>query len=431
MRALSPLPAAHTASSPVPRSRAFTAARTGSPPRHGGGGHDLAAISIRAPEPAAPIQRTLSLHGEDEDRDANVARLNSLLGSSGGRVKREGASVVFDAHPDSEEGRKHHGYRLLKRMVEHRHDVKIGIHPDKGTDDPVMTPYEGGNASKLGTGSRSFIHMPRVAPKSPVTVWDKDAAKFKTQDTPDHVQLGHELIHADHAQRGTLTPLDQMVDRPVSGELEGVGAFKTTATERKEELVTIGLAAGHESDDITENRLRHSLGMLPRAGHDQIESHLLRDVGKKFEAAKAEQGKHYQEAQGHADSADKSRLAAEAAHQRMVAAQAQEAEHRKRAEPDLQFVRSLRGGGAVSGLESVTWDDIADAHQRNADPHLLKAQAAAAEAAGHRDERDRHAAEHSTHKANYQKSAAAVKEKQEELETHQAFGTKLKQRLGR
>ena len=435
MRTHSPFPArgARTApSAALPRSRAFAGPPEGADrlPAGPGGGHDLAAISIRPPQPGAPIQRTLSLHGEDEDRDANVARLNGLLGNSGGRVKREGANVVFDAHPDSEQGRNHASYRLLKRMIEHQHDVKIGIHPDKGAADPVMTPYEHANASKLGTGSRSFIHMPRVAPVTPVTVWDKDTQKFKTSNTPDYLQLGHELIHADHAQRGTLTPLDQTVDRRVTGELEGHGAFDTTAKEKREELVTIGLTPGHESDDITENRLRHALGHLPRAGHDRIETHLLRDVGKRFGAAQEEHDKLYQEALGHKANVGQSEASAQAAHQRMLAAQQEERGHRQSAAQNLEFVQGLRGGGPVPGIDGLTWDHLADAHQANADAALQKAETAAALAAQHERERDDHTAAFRLHRERYQKTAEAVQAKRSELEAHQAAGTKLKQRLG-
>jgi hypothetical protein len=374
-----------------------------------------------------PIQRTISLHGEAEDRDANVARLNALLGGSGARVKHEQGNVVFDAHPADNKGKEHASYRLLKRMVEHQHDVKIGIHPDKGAADPVMVPYDIPNASKLGTGSRAFIHMPKVAKPTATTVYDKDAKKFLTQDTPDHLQLGHELIHADHTQRGTLTPYDQEVERPLQGELAGYGAFDSRVREKKEELVTIGLAPGHESDDITENRLRHSLGQLPRASHDQLEAHLLREQGRHFERTKNEYAAIHQAALGHAASADQSRIAAEAATARMEESQRQEQVHRQSANVDLQFVQGLRGGS--NDGSGIPWDQIADVHQANADAATRTADTHAAAAAQHQQERDRHDLDHQTHKANYAQAVEARTAKHAEMMDHHAKGTKLKQML--
>lgn len=418
--------AATSTTSPLP-ARPFAVSPSAAAPSaaHRGWAHDLGAISV-----SAPIQRVISLHGEDEDRDANVARLNRLLGNSGGRVRRDGANVVWDAHPDSDAGRNHASYRLLRRMIEHQHDVKIGIHPEKGAADPVMTPYHAANASTAGTGSRSFIHMPRVAAATPTTVWDQQAQQFTTQDSPDHLQLGHELIHADHAQRGTLTPYDQEVERRVQGELAGFGAFDSTHREKREEAVTIGLVAGQDGDDITENRLRRSLGLLPRGSHDRIESHLLRDHARHFNRTKDERAALHQEVSGHAQAAEQSRGLAEAAHGRMQDALRREAEHRQTAADNLPFVQGLRGGGPIPGIEGATWDMLADAHQENVDRANERAAAAALEAAQHRDERDLHTEAFRGHRERHGKSVEAFQAKDAEMRGHHAKATQLKERLG-
>lgn len=418
--------AADRTASPL-RSRPFAASPSAEAPVAAprAAGHDLGAISV-----SAPLQRAISLHGEDEDRDANVARLNRLLGDSGGRVRRDGANVVWDAQPESAEGRNHASYRLLKRMIEHQHDVKIGIHPEKGAADPVMTPYHAGNASTAGTGSRSFIHMPRVAAETPTTVWNQQEQEFQTADSPDHLQLGHELIHADHAQRGTLTPYDQELERRDQGTLAGYGAFDTTHREKREEAVTIGLAAGQEGDDITENRLRRSLGMLPRASHDRMEMHLLRDHGRHFARTKDERAALHQEATGHAERAEQSRARAQAAHGRMEEALRREAEHRQTAADNLPFVQGLRGGGPVPEVDGLTWDMLADMHQSNIDRANERAASSALEAAQHRDERDRHTEEFNTHRERHGKTAEAFRAKDAEMRGHHAKATQLKERLG-
>ena len=417
---------ADRAASPL-RSRPFAASpSTESPfaaPR--ASGHELGAISV-----SAPIQRVISLHGEDEDRDANVARLNRLLGDSGGRVRRDGASVVWDAHPDSEGGRNHASYRLLRRMISHEHDVKIGIHPEKGAADPVMTPYHAANASTAGTGSRAFIHMPRVAAATPTTVWDQQSQQFTTQDSPDHLQLGHELIHADHAQRGTLTPYDQEIERRVHGELAGYGAFDSTHREKREEAVTIGNAPGQDGDDITENRLRRSLGMLPRASHDRIEAHLLRDHARHFNRTKDERAALHQKVTGHAQAAEQSRGLAQAAHGRMEDALRREAEHRQTAADNLPFVQGLRGGGPVPEVDGLTWDMLADAHQGNIDRANEHAAAAALEATQHREERDRHHETFQGHRERHGQSVEAFQAKDAEMRGHHAKATQLRERLG-
>jgi hypothetical protein len=373
-----------------------------------------------------PIQRVISLYGEAEDQNANVARLNRLLGGSGAQVKHEQGNVMFDTHPADDNGKEHASYRLLKRMVEHKHNVKIGIHPEQGAADPVMAPLDAPNASKLGVGTDAFVHMPKVTKPTATTVYDKDSKQFLTQDTPDHLQLGHELIHADHAQRGTLTPHDQEVKHRLKGELAGYGAVDSRVRETKEEAVTIGLAPGHESDDITENRLRVSLGQLPRASHRQVEAHLLRKQSRRFERTKKEHAAFEQTALGHAASAEQSLVATKAANARMQESQRQEQVHRQSANVDLRFVQGLRGGGTVNG---IPWDQFADAHQHMADEATRTADAHAAVAAQHQQERDRHTLDHETHKANYVQAVEARDAKHAEVVSHHTRITKLQEML--
>ncbi len=352
--------------------------------------------------PCAPIQRTISLHGEDQDKDANVARLNALLGDSGGRVKRTGNTVAFEAHPPTQGGREHWGYKLVNRIVAHANDVKIGIHPEKGVADPVMTPYNIPNASTPGTGSNAFVHMPRVAPASPVTVWDKDKQQYLAQNVPEHIQLGHELIHADHTQRGTLTPYAEMGDNRVAGNLAGFGAVDTKMREHREELVTIGLAPGAEGDDITENRLRQSFGLLPRVAHAQVEEHLYKEHAVNAKAALDERAQLETEARVQEANAQQHHAASVESQKKVDAAAQRHAQHSSSAAENLRFAQGLRGGGIVehNGMR-IDWDSLADAHQRNADAAAAEAERAADEMRAHtaakaRSEqlRDHHVGEH-------------------------------------
>jgi hypothetical protein len=337
---------------------------------------------------------------------------------------------VFAARPDDEKGKKHPSYRLLHRMIEHQHVVAIGIDPNRGESGPVATAYEAENASKPGTGSASFIHMPKVVKPTATTVYDKDSKKFLSENAPEHLQFGHELIHADHAQRGSMTPGDQEVESVARGELAGYGAFKTTVSEKKEERVTIGTSLGHDSDDITENKLRIALGHRPRAWHGQIEMHLLQEQGKHFHLAKGEHAELHKTALDHKASIELSRTAFQDAQGRAMDARSQEAHHRQSADHSLEIVKGLRGGSKVSDELGITSDELADTHQADADQATSKADDMALAAAAHEQERDGHAAEFKTHSANYSKTVDAFKAKEEQMKGHMAQADKLKQLLG-
>lgn len=366
----------------------------------------------------------IKLHGKDDEQAANLARLNALLGNSGARVKVDGGKVVFDAHATSEDGQKHAGYKLLNRIIAHQHDVLIGVHPQGKAGEASMVPYEVPNASKLGTGSRAFIHAPKQLAPDVQNVYDKQTQTFARAATPDHVQLGHELVHADHAQRGTMTPYDQFADNRVAGNLAGYGAFDTTMREKQEELVTIGLAKGHDTDDISENSLRESLGLLPRASNARIERHLLDEHVGHVKRIEGDRNAEHARALDHAKKAEERRMAAQAAHERMTAAQQAEAAQRavaERAASDNQpFVDTYRGSGDLNwpGVPGLTGDQIADAHQANIDRENGKLTTLSSATAQHLAEREQHADAHRGHKADYERSAEAVRQMESAMKTH-------------
>ena len=100
-----------------------------------------------------------------------------------------------------------------------------------------------------------------------------------TGKTPSYIELGHELIHADHDirdnvfkelyQNSELTkvsaPVQAILGQRPNGDFATLDEpdFKSKINE----LRTIGIGGYNQEDDITENDLRREAGLTERASH--------------------------------------------------------------------------------------------------------------------------------------------------------------------
>ncbi len=355
----------------------------------------------------SPLQRTLSLHGETGVQDRHLAHLNALLGSSGAQVKRDGDRVSFSSHPVADEGRKHAGYRLLRRLIDNQHDVRVGTHPDQPNRDAVAVPNNAEASFDKTRGSGSFVHLPAIAKPNQVTTFDKGTQEHVVEDSPVHLQLGHELIHADHIQRGVAVRPGNKVRRQLAGKLRGFGDFSTAVEEEREEGITIGTLPGENpSEDITENQLRASHGANPRAAHAEIAEHLTREHGGRLEELSRQHATVQEEIEKHEASARASNQAGiEAAH-RLEEARKKGAEIQSSIDFDERMIKSFREDGDRPVLgTAVPGEQFALAHERSLADGRRRQEQHAKEIEAHTREIERHRAEFELHLANRARAA--------------------------
>jgi NleD-like pathogen effector protein (putative zinc metallopeptidase) len=115
------------------------------------------------------------------------------------------------------------------------------------------------NAKRSGVGAGSKVAFPWMA--LPQTRVRTAEGETESRDTPREIALGHELIHADHAQRGVWRGDDKTLKHFATGEGER-GDYAIA-----EEMDTVGLGDTKRAGDITENDLREQLGHEQRVSY--------------------------------------------------------------------------------------------------------------------------------------------------------------------
>lgn len=145
------------------------------------------------------------------------------------------------------------GFTLLSRIIKSAHMVVIDPWQDELLNNVKEADIPKAKDPTKGAGSTVAFPMVDI----PTTrVQGEDGEEEAA--TPAHIALGHELIHADHAQRGTWkgddNTLHHFTDVPGT---QGDYAVK-------EEMNTVGLGGAGGGEDITENDLRAEGGLAKR-----------------------------------------------------------------------------------------------------------------------------------------------------------------------
>jgi RHS repeat-associated protein len=145
------------------------------------------------------------------------------------------------------------GTRLIRRLDGYKSVVTITTSSGGNS----QTSHNGTNESN-GVGSDSTVRFnPNATPK--IGTLDENTGISRSQDRPVWIGLAHELIHADHAARGTtLTGTGTYSYRDTNG-------IKQTATENRYELATVGIGGQNNRMDITENDIRGDQGLRVRS----------------------------------------------------------------------------------------------------------------------------------------------------------------------
>jgi hypothetical protein len=206
---------------------------------------------------AGPIQPAIRLTGNGNTRATNLVRLNGLLaGSNTTAVAGNNGVVTINTNNGAVADATHNGYRLVSRVVAHGGEVRIGFDHQRGN---VARGSEFVHDSM-------FIHMNTANMPTRETVRDANGDLVRQAVNPS-VILGHELAHADRRMRGANARQDLGHYVQVAGNVGGgLPAFNQQEWINSEEAQTVGHVAGN-ADDITENQIRDSLGILPRIGY--------------------------------------------------------------------------------------------------------------------------------------------------------------------
>src|SRR5207249_5479147 len=115
-----------------------------------------------------------------------------------------------------------------------------------------------GTPTKPGAGSSATVsYDPDLKIKLPTL--QKDGT-IKDEGISSSVVLAHELIHATHAQRGTI-------DRSMADHNFTDGKQKYSETWRYEELRTVGFTGQRQGTQPSENSIRAELGFNARASY--------------------------------------------------------------------------------------------------------------------------------------------------------------------
>jgi len=233
-----------------------------------------------------PSGRYIVLPTNRRDRDTILNSLQKLTDHSlsATQVNLHGNNVyrlTVGAIPNDARGRLRHGNALINRMASAGRSYIVNIVINHGNT-LIDGEYRTGNwwlrgagnigagerlgSGRLGTGTGrggtiyfdpNHISTPKVSGPNGRAMW---------HDTPAHIGLAHELIHADRSQRGaargghtsTLRYMSHMV--PVSSDVFApVFAFDRNETGGLrfgiEDLATIGISHVRPGD-ITENMIR-------------------------------------------------------------------------------------------------------------------------------------------------------------------------------
>ena len=153
-------------------------------------------------------------------------------------------------------GARNAGTRLIRRLNGYNSVISITTVASGGN----ATSYSNLANASNGVGSDSTVQFnPNAAPQ--IGTFDENTGISRPQDRPSWIGFAHELIHADHAARGTrLLGTINYSYRSPNGTTQ-------TATENRRELATVGIGGLNNSMDITENDIRREQGLRLRSAY--------------------------------------------------------------------------------------------------------------------------------------------------------------------
>ena len=260
------------------------------PPAYPTGQHGESGGSI------APIQRAINVGGDNEYRGQVRAHLQHL--AAPGTNVHIGANGNVTLHGEAEDEELPASHRLLARMIDHQHTATL--RPREGNEEIQAEPVnprgnlravgdffgdiaswepwgttrrlrDRASAGTGGQGASSSIPFDPALPEAQrmTPTLHPESGEVQNQPAPLHVQLAHELIHADHFQRGTGAFKEQ--GRMLEGiEQSGEGAGQVQRRQFLEEMNTVGLPSAQEPGAEFTQPHANPLAALAGEGPQQV-----------------------------------------------------------------------------------------------------------------------------------------------------------------
>jgi hypothetical protein len=182
-------------------------------------------------------------------------------------VQLDTETGVLTLTPTADESKltRHKGYQLLSRIVASKHPVTIV--PEGKEPMARVAEKDVPIAATPGQGAGSKIEFPpdiiEACKKLGAFYAVEGEGGKPVPETQPHpgIMLGHELIHADHAQRGAYVPAVEKTK-----QVHAYADLEENVLE--EELRTVGIGSPQLSaEDITENQLRAELKLPARLSY--------------------------------------------------------------------------------------------------------------------------------------------------------------------
>jgi len=223
-------------------------------------------------DPSGLIIKLCSSNSDDEN-DRIMKELNKLTNHTL-KLRDDGTVYIGTRVTRRRDLTLKNGNALVERMISSSHTATIEFTSTRGNSCRYMgystQGYLQANGNGTGVSSTVFFN-PSVGADVPVTVPTRYSNFTEMRETPLHIILGHELIHADRFMRGRSL-VNLKFGKEVSHTYRlTTGMFSTTKvtqTVLMDELVAIGIKThGPRRGDITENMLRREHNLWERVGY--------------------------------------------------------------------------------------------------------------------------------------------------------------------
>lgn len=150
------------------------------------------------------------------------------------------------------------GYQLINNLLNGKSPVTINFTSQNAFTNSGTGAQ--GSPTNPGAGSSAQVsYDPAWSSTIALPTLQKDGTS-KDQTVSSAVVLAHELIHATHAQRGTI-------DRSLTDHVFTVGGQQVKENWRFEELRTTGFPGQRQGNEPSENSIRAELGFQPRTAY--------------------------------------------------------------------------------------------------------------------------------------------------------------------
>jgi RHS repeat-associated protein len=213
-----------------------------------------------------PDGKEIKLAGTAAQRQNILTHMQRLTNDKLG-MRSDGTVIIAKMGGENSGKYLKTGSELIRDLNKKGNDAKtvtvsIGL-TGSGNSTETVDRTTSGNVdwtnAKNGTGANATVNFDLTENVSRTSTIDPTTGNVSNQSSPYEVVLGHELIHADHINKGT-------VDFTPATHTYQTATGTQTQTVATEELKTVGVS-GHNTNKATENKIRKEQGLNKRGAY--------------------------------------------------------------------------------------------------------------------------------------------------------------------